>query len=133
MFRRYCVAKRKPLMSQRVLVLAVLAASALTAGCQSGPRVTPNLALPAGFEAPANPAGMAAAPLDAWWTAFADPALNGLIETARDHGARRCAPADRSSSSMSIVSRQTFAPSRNSRGTRRSLFQSPAEATFGFW
>ncbi len=69
-------------MSQRALVLAVLSACALTAGCQSGPRVTPNLALPAGFEAPANPAGMAAAPLDAWWTAFNDPALTGLVEAA---------------------------------------------------
>ncbi len=82
MFPCYCVAKRKSLMSQRALVLAVLSACALTAGCQSGPRVTPNLALPAGFEAPAATSGMAAAPLDAWWTAFNDAALTDLIETA---------------------------------------------------
>ncbi len=69
-------------MSQRALVLAVLSACALTAGCQSGPRVKPDLALPAGFEAPASPAGLTAAPLDAWWTAFNDPALTDLIETA---------------------------------------------------
>ena len=69
-------------MPQRLLVAAVLTASALTAGCQTGPRVTPNLALPATFEAPAAPAGMAPAALDAWWTAFNDPALTGLIEAA---------------------------------------------------
>ena len=82
MFRAHRAPQRKPLMSQRALLLAALSACALTAGCQSGPRVTPNLALPAGFEAPASPAGMAAAPLDAWWTAFNDPALTDLVETA---------------------------------------------------
>lgn len=69
-------------MSHRALVVALVAVSAMTAGCQSGPRVTPNLALPARFEAPANPAGMTPAPLDAWWTAFNDAALTDLVETA---------------------------------------------------
>jgi NodT family efflux transporter outer membrane factor (OMF) lipoprotein len=69
-------------MSHRALVVAMMAATALTAGCSSGPRVKPNLALPTAFEAPAGSAGMAHAPLDAWWIAFQDPALTDLIETA---------------------------------------------------
>ena len=69
-------------MSYRATVLAVAAASALVSGCQTGPRVTPSLSLPKAFQAPATPAGMTPAPLDAWWTAFEDPALTGLIETA---------------------------------------------------
>ncbi len=69
-------------MSHRALVAAVLAASALTAGCQSGPRIKPNTALPAAFEAPANPPGVTVAMLDDWWTSFEDPALTALIEAA---------------------------------------------------
>ena len=69
-------------MSQRALIVALASVSALTAACSSGPRVKPNLALPAAYAAPAAPAGMAPAPLDAWWTAFEDPALTDLIETA---------------------------------------------------
>lgn len=69
-------------MSQRAVAVALLGVSALTAACSSGPRVKPNLSLPAAYEAPAAPAGMAPAPLDAWWTAFEDPALTGLVETA---------------------------------------------------
>ena len=68
-------------MLNRAPVAALLGACALAA-CSSGPRVKPNLALPAAYEAPAATAGMAAAPLDAWWTAFQDPALTDLVETA---------------------------------------------------
>ena len=69
-------------MSSRAAMAGLMAVSALIAGCQSGSRVTPNLALPAAYQAPTAPAGMAPAPLDAWWTAFADPVLTGLIDTA---------------------------------------------------
>jgi len=69
-------------MSYRATILAVLATSALTSGCASSARITPNLALPAAFQAPAAPAGMAPAPLDAWWASFSDPALTALVETA---------------------------------------------------
>lgn len=74
--------QEKSSMSQRALVTAVLAACVLTAGCQSGPRVQPNLALPAQFEAPPAPAGMTPASLDAWWTSFNDPVLTDLVESA---------------------------------------------------
>lgn len=69
-------------MSQRAVAAALLGVSALIAACSSGPRVKPNLALPKAYEAPSAPAGMAPAPLDAWWTAFEDPALTQLVETA---------------------------------------------------
>jgi outer membrane protein, multidrug efflux system len=69
-------------MPSRPTLLALIAASALVSACQTGDRIEPNITLPAAFEAPATPAGMAPAPLDAWWTGFNDPALNALIETA---------------------------------------------------
>jgi NodT family efflux transporter outer membrane factor (OMF) lipoprotein len=69
-------------MSSRAGVLLLLTTAVALAGCSAGPRISPNLTLPKAFQAPAAPADMAPAPLDAWWTSFNDPALNGLIETA---------------------------------------------------
>ena len=69
-------------MPYRASALVLLAAASVLGGCASGERVTPNLVLPKAFQAPATPAGMAPAPLDAWWTAFNDPVLTGLVETA---------------------------------------------------
>jgi NodT family efflux transporter outer membrane factor (OMF) lipoprotein len=69
-------------MSSRVGALALLTTALALAGCSAGPRIKPNLALPQAYQAPAAPADMAPAPLDAWWTSFEDPALDDLVETA---------------------------------------------------
>lgn len=69
-------------MRGKAASLAVAATAVLVAGCQTGDRIEPNLALPAAFEAPAAPASMAPAALDRWWAAFNDQGLDALIETA---------------------------------------------------
>jgi NodT family efflux transporter outer membrane factor (OMF) lipoprotein len=51
------------------------------AGCVNSPRPTPDVRLPAAYEAPAG-ATLPTATLDRWWTSFNDPQLNALIETA---------------------------------------------------
>ncbi|MBU1378907.1 MAG: TolC family protein [Alphaproteobacteria bacterium] len=58
-------------------LFAVLGALALTA-CAT-PRKA-DVSLPAGYEAPAAPAGAIA--LDTWWTAYDDPELTSLVEQA---------------------------------------------------
>jgi NodT family efflux transporter outer membrane factor (OMF) lipoprotein len=68
----------RPFRSGTSLLALSLAGLAL-AGCVNTPRPTPDLRLPAAFEAPA---GAAQADLDHWWTSFNDPQLTQLIETA---------------------------------------------------
>ena len=51
------------------------------AGCVNTPRPTPDLRLPAAYEAPAG-AALPQATLDRWWISFNDPQLTSLIETA---------------------------------------------------
>ena len=61
--------------------LAVGLAGLAVAGCVNTPRPTPDIRLPAAYEAPAG-AALPQANLDRWWTSFNDPQLTGLIETA---------------------------------------------------
>jgi NodT family efflux transporter outer membrane factor (OMF) lipoprotein len=64
---------RKPLA-----ILAAVSTLALAA-CGTAPR-TPDLTLPAAFEAPAGAAQAVA--LDRWWEVFGDAQLTGLVDTA---------------------------------------------------
>ena len=72
--------RSRPLQSGASLLVLGLAGLAL-AGCVNTPRPTPDLRLPAAYEAPAG-AALPQASLDRWWTSFNDPQLTGLIETA---------------------------------------------------
>jgi NodT family efflux transporter outer membrane factor (OMF) lipoprotein len=65
----------------RSVVATLGLASLLLAACASGPHPPPDLRLPAAYEAPKGPPP-AAAQLDRWWTVFADPQLDSLIDTA---------------------------------------------------
>jgi NodT family efflux transporter outer membrane factor (OMF) lipoprotein len=71
-------ARPRPLRSGASLLVLGLVGLAM-AGCVNTPRPTPDLRLPAAYEAPA---GSAQADLDRWWTSFNDPQLTSLIETA---------------------------------------------------
>ena len=70
----------RPYRSGASLLVLGLAGLAV-AGCVNTPRPTPDLRLPAAYEAPAG-AALPQASLDRWWTNFNDPRLTGLIETA---------------------------------------------------
>ncbi|WP_269716111.1 efflux transporter outer membrane subunit [Caulobacter sp. NIBR2454] len=69
-------------MKSRILGVAALAPLVLAA-CGTPPR-KPDLTLPAAYQAPAAPAPADAIALDQWWTAFGDPELTVLIQTALD-------------------------------------------------
>jgi NodT family efflux transporter outer membrane factor (OMF) lipoprotein len=64
-----------------VSILALSLAGLTLAGCVNTPRPTPDVRLPAAYEAPAG-AALPQATLDRWWTSFNDPQLTSLIETA---------------------------------------------------
>lgn len=83
------------------------------AGCVNTPRPTPDLRLPAAYEAPAG-AALPQANLDRWWTSFNDPQLNGLIETAleRSPDARSAAAVlDEARATRKGQIRQLYIPS----------------------
>ncbi|CAN5383649.1 TolC family protein [soil metagenome] len=62
-------------------MLALGLAGLALAGCVNTPRPTPDIRLPAAYEAPAG-AVLPQASLDRWWTTFNDPLLTSLVETA---------------------------------------------------
>jgi outer membrane protein, multidrug efflux system len=78
------VKRLKSVWSRRTIVRSVLSVSSLAlARCATGhDQATPELDIPAAFRASAATA-MAAWPSDTWWTGFASPELNALIEQAR--------------------------------------------------
>lgn len=83
------------------------------AGCVNTPRPTPDLRLPAAYEAPAG-AALPQATLDRWWTGFNDPQLTGLIETAleRSPDARSAAAVlDEARATRKGQIRQLYIPS----------------------
>jgi NodT family efflux transporter outer membrane factor (OMF) lipoprotein len=61
--------------------MALSLAGLAMAGCVNTLRPTPDLSLPAAYEAPTG-AALPQASLDRWWTSFNDPQLTDLIETA---------------------------------------------------
>ena len=74
----------RPAWSRRTVVRACLSLPALAlTHCASGPdQAKPRLDIPAAYRA--SPASAAAAwPSETWWTGFASPELNDLIERAR--------------------------------------------------
>ncbi|CAN5307525.1 TolC family protein [soil metagenome] len=81
----------RPFRSGASLLALGLAGLALT-GCVNTPRPTPDIRLPAAYEALAG-AALPQASLDRWWTSFNDPQLTSLIETAleRSPDTRRAA------------------------------------------
>ena len=83
------------------------------AGCVNTPRPTPDLRLPAAYEAPAGSA-LPQASLDRWWSSFNDPQLTGLIETAleRSPDARSAAAVlDEARATRKGQIRQLYIPS----------------------
>ena len=66
----------------RASASALLLAGLALAGCASGPKPRPDLRLPAAYEAPAPAAPAQAVALDRWWTTFADPQLDALVDQA---------------------------------------------------
>lgn len=97
----------------------LLAATALALGaCVHTPRPTPDTRLPAAFEAPAG-AALPQQSLDQWWTAFNDPQLTALIETALEkaHDARRAqAVLDEARASRRSQIRQLYIPQTAAKG-----------------
>uniref|UniRef100_B0SUR1 RND efflux system, outer membrane lipoprotein, NodT family n=1 Tax=Caulobacter sp. (strain K31) TaxID=366602 RepID=B0SUR1_CAUSK len=74
--------RRRPRPSRsQASVLALGLAGLAAAGCVNTPRPTPDIRLPAAYEATAG-AALPRASLDKWWTSFNDPQLTALIETA---------------------------------------------------
>jgi len=68
----------------RRLAPALLAA-AFASGCASTPHRTPDVRLPARYEAPDAAATLTPAELDRWWLLFNDPQLNALEDEAFAH------------------------------------------------
>ena len=69
---------------RRVIFLPLVLAPALAA-CALGPKVvTPDLRLPAAYDAPAGTA-VADASLDRWWSLYGDPQLESLVDQALIH------------------------------------------------
>ena len=62
-------------------ILAAGVAGLALSGCVNTPRPTPDIRLPAAYEAPAGTV-LPQASLDRWWITFNDPLLTSLIETA---------------------------------------------------
>src|SRR4051812_1167916 len=66
-------------------ILAAVAAAALLAGCSTATLEREGLpGTPAAFRGAAagEERAMASAPASGWWTAFADPVLDGLVQRA---------------------------------------------------
>src|SRR5690348_5682337 len=102
---------------RRVSFVAFLACLALAA-CAS-PR-TPDVRLPAAYEAPAGaPAG--AIPLDKWWLAFNDAELTGLIDQAlaRNPDARTASARLREARATRLEGLEHFLPQGDLTGTTR--------------
>src|SRR5262245_22626843 len=69
---------------RRAAIAAALLAMALSAGCALGPAYErPASELPAAWQG--GPAGGLSAPGERWWTLYADPALDLLVEEALVH------------------------------------------------
>jgi len=66
---------------KRALLIAAVCAP-LVAACATATPRTPQLALPAAFEAPTRGAALPAASLDRWWALYNDPQLTALVEEA---------------------------------------------------
>jgi len=96
---------------QSSLALSALAAALLLAGCASAPAIDPMAlpAVPAAFKeagaqwAPTAPAE--AQPRGAWWQAFADPALDKLVERAGERNTSVQAAAARLAQARALLGR----------------------------